>query len=227
MLSFLRDQNSGELPADIAAQNSQGDGNVQNQEQEYLTVASHGKAVRKSTTVLAVLFVIGLVCLWFMIKKSAPKAATAAEVTPEETQIETAIARLTGIKSEMFNSMDEIVSKFYEFSDVLQVQVDELVKNPFQIEMFLSSLKDKTHAPIVEKPVPIDPEAIWRQKIRQKAEEMKLDSIMQSDMGKCCMINNKILYVGDSIEEFKVLHIDDSHVVLEADGVEISLALSK
>ncbi|MBN2181135.1 MAG: hypothetical protein JW715_04415 [Sedimentisphaerales bacterium] len=224
MLSFLRDPNSGELPAEKAARNTEESGDTQNQEQEYLTVASHGKAVRKSTTVLAVLFVIGLICLWFMIKKSAPKTATAAEGAPEETQIETAIARLTGIKSEMFNSMDEIVSKFYEFSDVLQVQVDELIKNPFQIEMFLSNSKDKEP---VERPIEIDPEAFRKQKIRQKAKDLQLDSIMQSDLGKCCMINNKILYVGDSIEEFKVLHIDDSHVKLEADGVEISLTLSK
>ena len=223
MLSFLKEPNLGDLPADAAAREAQKNGNAQTQEQEYLTVASHGKAVRKSTTVLAVLFIIGLLCLWFMIKKSAPKAASAAEVGTEEIQIETAIARLTGIKSEMFTSMDEIVSKFYEFSDVLQIQVNELVKNPFQLEMFLSSLKSKTVA--VEKPIEIDTEAIWRQQIRQRANDMQLDSIMQSDNGKCCMINNKILYVGDSIEDFKVQQIDDSLVKLESEGVEVVLTL--
>ena len=223
MLSFLREPNLGDLPADAAARNAQDNGNAQTQEQEYLTVASHGKSVRKSTTLLAVLFIIGLLCLWFMIKKSTPKEASAAEVGTEETQIETAIAHLTGIKSEMFSSMDEIVSKFYEFSDVLQVQVSELAKNPFQLELFLSKVK----SPIAEKPIEIDPEMIWQQQIRQKAKDMQLDSIMQSDKGKCCMINNKILYVGDSIDDFKVHQIEDSLVKLESGGVEVVLALSK
>lgn len=225
MLSFLRDPNIGELPADEAARNSQENNNAKNKDHEYFTVASHGKAARKSTTILAVLFIIGLVCLWFMIKKSAPEAASASEAVPEETQIETAIARLTGIKSEMFTSMDEIVSKFYEFSDVLQVKVEELRKNPFQFETFLSNLKNKT--PVVEKPIEIDPEAIWERQIRQKAKEMHLDSIMQSDMGKCCMINNKILYAGNSIDDFKVLQIEDDQVKLESGGVEVVLTLTK
>jgi hypothetical protein len=121
--------------------------------------------------------------------------------------------------------MDEIVSKFYEFSDVLQVKVEELTKNPFQFEMFLSNLKNK--APVAEEQIGIDTEVIWQQQIRQKAKEMKLDSIMQSDMGKCCMINNKILYAGNSIDGFKVLEIEDTQVKLGSGGVEIVLTLSK
>ncbi len=225
MLSFLREPSLGDLPAEAAAHNAKQNSGAQAPEQEYFTVASHGKAVRKSTTILAVLFIIGLLCLWFMIKKSAPKAALAADVSTEDTQIETAIARLTGIKSEMFNSMDEIVSKFYEFSDVLQVQVSELVKNPFQLELFLSNLNSKPS--VDEKPVEIDTETIWRQQIRQKAKDLQLDSIMQSDKGKCCMINNKILYVGNSIKDFKVDQINDSLVKLESGGVEVVLTLSK
>ena len=225
MLSFLRDSNHTALPANETAGNAHENINAKNQEQEYFSVASHGKAVRKSTTLLLILFVIGLICLWFMIKKSVPKAASANEVTPEETQIETAIARLTGIRSEMFTSMDEIVNKFYEFSDVLQVKVDELVKNPFQFEMFLSSLKNK--APVATEPVDVDTEAIWQQQLMQKAKELKLDSIMQSDMGQCCMINNKILYAGNSIDGFDVLDIEDNQVRLGSGGVEIVLTLSK
>lgn len=225
MLSFLREPTLGDLPADAAAQKTKESGSAQNQEQEYLTVASHGRAVRKSTTLLAVLFIIGLSCLWFMIKKSTPQRASAVETGTEETQIETAIARLTGIKSEMFSSMDEIVNKFYEFSNVLQVQVGELVKNPFQLEIFLSNLKSKP--PVAEKPIEIDPEMIWKQQIRQKANQMQLDSIMQSNKGKCCMINNKILYAGESIGDFKVHQIEDSFVKLESEGVEVVLNLSK
>ncbi len=216
MLSFLRDQGNGDLPAqqpDAASETAPGDGTEKPQEQEYLTVATHGKRTRKSTTLLAILFIMGLLCLGYMIKKSTPKAASAASDITEETQIEAAISRLTGVKSEMFNSMDEIVRKFYEFSDVLQVKVGELIKNPFKLELLSANVKEEAR---IEIKVPeIDTEMVKQRQIRQKAKEMRLLSIMQSDRGDCCMIGDKILYEGDYIRDFKVRQIGDSFVKLE------------
>jgi len=216
MLSFLREQGNGDLPAqqpEAASETAPGDGNEKPQEREYLTVAAHGKRTRKSTTLLAILFIVGLLCLGYMIKKSTPKATSAATDSTEETQLEAAVSRLTGVKSEMSNSMDEIVRKFYEFSNVLQVKVGELVKNPFKLELFSANVKEE---PRVEIKVPeIDTEMIKQRQIRQKAQEMQLLSIMQSDQGKCCMIGNKILYEGDCIGDFKVRQIGDSFVKLE------------
>ena len=228
MLSFLRDQSLEDLPAqkkmDATAGKAPSDGTEKSQESEYLTVASHGKQVRKSTTLLAVLFIIGLLCLWFMIKKSTPQAASAAAGKTEDTLIETAIARLTGVKSAMFNRMDEIVGKFYEFSDVPQVKVNELAKNPFELETFLANLEEK---PGVEgKGNEIDADMLWQQ-MRLKSQGMQLWSIMQSNQGSRCMIDDKILREGDSIKGFKVLQIGDSFVKLESNGVEIVLKLSE
>ena len=162
---------------------------------------------------LAVLFIIGLLCLGYMIKKSTPQAASAASDVTEETQLEAAVARLTGVKSEMFSSMDEIVRKFYEFSDVVQIKVGELVKNPFKIELFSANVKEE---PRVEIKVPeVDIEMAQQQQIRQKAKEMRLLSIMQSDRGNCCMVGDKILYEGDYIRDFMVRQIGDNFVKLE------------
>jgi len=228
MLSFLRDQSLEDLPAqkkmNTTAGKAPGDGTEKSQESEYLTVASHGKQVRKSTTLLAVLFIIGLLCLWFMIKKSTPKAASAAAGKTEDTLIETAIARLTGVKSAMFSRMDEIVGKFYEFSDVPQVKVNELAKNPFELETFSTNLEEK---PGVEgKGNEIDANKLWQQ-MRRRSQGMQLWSIMQSDQGNRCMIDDKILLEGDSIKGFKVLQIGDIFVKLESNGVEIVLKLSE
>jgi len=242
MLSFLREQGNGELPAEKpdAAGTESTEGAENPQEQEYLTVAAPGKRSRKSTTLLAILFIIGLLCLGYMIKKSTPQAASAASDDTEEMQVEAAIARITGAKSEMFSSMDEIVRKFYEFSDVLQVKVGELVKNPFKIEVILANAKEEAH---VEIKVPeVDVEMAQKKQIRQKAKEMKLLSIMQSesDRGACCMITDKILYEGDYIRDFKVRQIGDGFVKLvwdpsrsnrssenDSDTVEIMLMLSE
>jgi len=227
MLSFLHGQSLEDIPAQktgTTAGKTPGDAEKL-QEPQYLTVAAQKKRVRKSTTLLAVLFIIGLLCLWFMIKKSTPKAASAATVETEQTMIETAIARLTGIKSKIFNRMDEIVNKFYEFSDVPQVKVDELVKNPFELEMHLANLRE---IPVdKEKANETDAQMLWQQQIRQKSKGMQLFSIMQSGQRNCCMIDDRILYEGDSIKDFKVIQIGDSFVRLESDGVQIILNLSE
>jgi len=225
MLSFLRDQSLEDLPAQKKTNKTvgkaPGDSSDKSQESEYLTVATQKKRVRKSTTLLAVLFIIGLLCLWFMIKKSTPKAASAGSAETEETLIETAINRLTGVKSKIFSRMDEIVKKFYEFSDVPQVKVNELAKNPFEVETFLANLREKPGAE------GIDAKKLWQQQIRYKSQGMQLLSIMQSNGRNCCMIDDKLLYEGDSIDGFKVLQISDSEVELESDGVQIILKLSE
>ena len=228
MLSFLRDQSLEDLPAQKKADAAvdadkppvDDTEKSQSQESEFLTVTSDGKRVRKTTTLLAVLFVIGLLCLWFMIKKSTPKSATAAAGKTEDTLVETAIARLTGVKTEMFGRMDEIVGKFYEFSEVPQVEVKELAKNPFELETISGNLNSGIENEI-------DARMLWQQQLRQNSKGMQLWSIMQTHQGNRCMIDDEILSEGDSIKGFKVIQIGDSFVKLESDGVQIELKLSE
>jgi preprotein translocase subunit SecG len=205
MLSFLHDQNFGEIPAEKAAQNTKPD-------QQYLTVASRSQQMRKSTMLLAALLVIGLVGLVLMIKKSSPQSASAADVNKEQVEIESAIARLTGVGSEMFSRMDEIVKKFYEFSGVPQVRVGELVKNPFQFELFLVGLGQNNEAPDSE--VTVDLAVLRQQQMQQQAAKLHLLGIMRSDRGSCCMIDDKVLYEGDSIRNFAVSEIAENYVRL-------------
>ncbi|KPJ65953.1 MAG: hypothetical protein AMJ43_09610 [Coxiella sp. DG_40] len=186
--------------------------------QEYVTVATRQKQVRKTTILLAVLFGIAAVCLWFMIKKSTPQAATAAAAGTEDTQIENVVTRLTGVRSEMFNRMGEIVKKFYEFTNVQQVNVHELVKNPFELETLTGN---------EEKVFNRDAEMMRQQRLRQQTKNMQLLSIMQSDQGRCCMIDDRILYEGDSIRSFEVRKITDRFVKLGSEDLEIVLRLSE
>jgi len=229
MLPFLKDQNARNSPAQKpAAANGRtaDDGSEKPQQQEeYLTIATRKKQVRKSTIVLAVLFFIGLLCLWFMIKKSTPQTASATANNTEETKIETAIARFTGVKSEMFSRMDEIVNRFYEFSNVPQVHVNELTKNPFELEMFLANLKAKADAEA--ETLDTDADTMWQQQIRQRAKAMQLSSVIQSEHGTFCVINDEILREGDSTGGFKVRQIGDGFVKLNCDDIEIVLKLSE
>ncbi len=185
----------------------------QAQEAEYLTVAGRGKAVRKTTYLLVGLFVVALVCLWVMVRRSTPRAAGAA--SRDDNQIEQAISRLTGVSSQMFNRMDEIVRKFYEFSDVQQVGVNELAKNPFRHDMFVGDLQA------------LRMRESGDQHARETAADMQLLSIIESDLGNCCMIDDRVLYEGDSIRGFRVIEIQKTSVKLQSQESEIELKLSE
>jgi len=230
MLPFMREQGYEEGLKDSAVSKAAGveagggDKEADEKQQEYLSVATQGKDVRKSTIILCVLFGVGLLCLFFMIRKSSPQSSGASQLVGggnEATQIERAIARLTGVRSEMFKGIERIVKKFYEFSDVKQVPVGGLAKNPFMTDRSLGNVKqasggeDGTSGSFRD------------QQVREQSRGMQLLSIMASEGGNCCMIDNKILYEGDSIRGFKVLQIDSSFVKLKSDGVEVVLNLSR
>jgi len=225
MLSFLREQrfgaggddpsrDSSEQEPLVAADTHAGDGTEQTQSQEYITVADKDKNVRKSTILLAVLFFAGLLCLWLMIKKSAPTTAAASATGAEESQIETAISRLTGVRSEMFNRMDEIVNKFYQFSSVQQVGVGELVKNPFRHDISLGNVR----AGDSERGDSATDARMMQERMREQTKGLELLSIMRSGedgSSQCCMIDDRILYEGDLIRGFSVCQIGDNFVKLK------------
>jgi hypothetical protein len=211
MLPFWKAEESenppvcGSRPDSVAEK--QNDGNVvdnKQQSQEYLTVAAKNKKVYNTTHLLAVLFGAALLCLWFMIRRNSPNTAAAsgpATANAQQTQTENAVVRLMGAGSVMYTRMDSIMKKFYEFSSVQQVGSNELIKNPFKQEIFIG---DRGNLFAAEKSDPNGDSPI------------ELLSIMKTEQGTyCCMINDKILYEGDSIKGFKVVQIGDGFVKLE------------
>jgi len=233
MLSFLKEQSNKEPSTDEQGNKDSVKIAGQSEEQEYIEVSNNKERVRKSTGFLLVLVGIGLVFLFFMIKKSTPSEASATSVDEEELKIEKAISELTGVKLEMHNDMDAIVKKFYEFSNIEQVGVAELAKNPFRHKMFLvglDSVKDSGEKGQAE--------IIYHQ-LKQQAEDMELLSIMRSSGQRCCMIDDTILRQGDSVGSFIVKEIGDDFVKLfwfpgenqtssetEIESLEIILSLS-
>lgn len=214
MLSFMREQGAAN-PSEQASAGTEPQGIHPPggpEAQEYLTVAANSKNLRRSTTLVAVLVAIGLVCLLFMIRKSQPQAASASPAVTDETRIEAAISRITGVRSEMVRRMDAIIQKFYEFSDVFQVKVGELSKNPFEVEgAMMKGLQGQT---VVSDDPQVQAELIQREKMQEQASTLRLLSIMRSDRGNSCMINDQILRQGQTIEGFTVAQIGDNSVEL-------------
>lgn len=185
---------------------------------EYLTAKS--KSTRNSTVVLAVLFMIGLISLFIGIKKTSISATSASTLDSEDMQLEIAIATITGIKTKMTSQMDEIVQKFYEFSDVKQIGINDLAKNPFRHSTSLGGIINTNQFDITG--------SIEEQQLKQIAKDMQLLSIMQSTHSSdqtCCMIDDKILYKGESIKGFKVIEINENSVKLQSGTLVIELKL--
>ncbi|MHC4755748.1 MAG: hypothetical protein ACYTBP_11455 [Planctomycetota bacterium] len=218
MLSYMKEPESpNQTPQgahDINENNPQ-------QQQEYYTVASRSEVARKTTCLLVILFVVGIAGLWFMIQKSSPSKTSASTMTTEEAQIEKALSQLTGVKTEISNNMDEIVNKFYEYSEVKQVEVDSLSKNPFKHELYAGDVKNDDLG------TGLDSEILRQERLTEQSKDMKLLGIMQSKRGNCCMIDDKVLYKGDKIQDFTIGEIAENYVKLKSEGFEIILKVSE
>jgi len=221
MLSFLREQGFDDLPAEKnAGAGKTSEGSSEGCDQDFIAVSTTPGGVRRSTVVLAVLLAAGLVCIWFMVKKTTPQSAGAASGDANSNDIEQAIARITGAKTEIFGKMDDLVGKFNEFSDVPQVDVNELVKNPFEIETFVAGPTAEVGA--FEQ---VDRQALLRQKAQEQAAKLNLLTIMQSEGKNSCMIDSRFFYEGDSIGDFTITQVAGNFVKLlwnPQDGVSDS-----
>lgn len=218
MLDFLHDQQDDDLnnkrAKDTVEKSAAGDDKEQKQD-EYFTVKTQGKKLQTSTILLVALFGVGLLSLLFMIKKVAPRTSEAAAPDLEQAKIDVLITRLGGVRAEMSNRMDKIIKKFYEFSSIPQVPVGQLIKNPFKIDRSLHGWG----------PAGDDLSSLIGS---YNADNLQLFSIMSTGNEEakwCCMIDDKILYEGDSIKGFKVYEITENYVKLKSDENELVLRL--
>jgi hypothetical protein len=213
MLPFMKDSetNSALGPnINVVMSNAQTETSTETPSCNYLTVSGRAQHVRNTTIFVVVMFILGVVTLGMMVKKSRPEMANAATTDTEEAKIEAAITRLTGVRSEMMDRMDNILEKFSEFSDVEQISVTELTKNPFQLEMFVQEGKE-----IMDDASQQDRAILLRQQMLKEAGALELLSIMNSEQGVRCVIDDAILSQGDLVKNFKVNRILERQVQLE------------
>jgi hypothetical protein len=152
--------------------------------------------------ILGAVFLIGVASLFLAIKKFGPAEAQAG-LSAQELQIESAIAKLNGSKAAINNKMNDIVDRISKLSDVEQISVDELKRNPFVKDSLAGEMDNLL---LVE-----DAEV----EVNQKGESaFKLWSIMVFGSEKSCMIDDRIYAVGDRIGNYEVKLIGEGFVKL-------------
>lgn len=216
MLSFMKDGQT--IPAVAATeQNSQnGQEPSLTRQEDYLTVSGHGKKLKQSTMLLIALFVIGGIGVFLMVKKATPAQASAAGVKDETKEIESAIAQLNGMQTEMNSKMKSVTGRLNHLKDVGQIDVSELKKNPFMRDESSSQYDTSNPAQL----------QLLQEQARRQAGSLTLWSITASPKGLCCMINDTVVYEGDKIGDFTVKQINKESVIVDRDGVSVELKIN-
>lgn len=208
MLDFMDDQidrdedGQVEAPLDSSLAQEDQDSNAdhsQNGDGEFLTTSVDQASVKKSTMILIAIFIVVAGSLMLMIKSATPQSATAAQATQTDNQIEIAIAKLSGIKADIFSKMDDIARKFEEASDIEQVEVSQLKKNPFGSNFLANSVRKSRQS-------------------NNSGSYFQLDSIIQSDDGNFCMIDGDVYNQGDTVQSYLVKEIGKDFVRLVSDS---------
>jgi preprotein translocase subunit SecG len=189
---------------------------------DFLTVSSREQTVKRGTIVLAILFFAGFAALFLMIRKSAPGAASAGESAQEKT-LEAAVAQITGIRKELAGDMPTSMIDELSSVDRKQIKVDELKKNPFMLDKATGE-----NAASAEEADAFSAEAraLAQRRMELQVNGLRLMGIMHSPGGNSCMINERIVYKGDTIEGFEVLAINDDSVELGSHGITFALRIT-
>jgi hypothetical protein len=108
-----------------------------------------------------------------------------------------------------------VTNRLNHLSQVGQVGVEDLRKNPFVID----ATSDATGGTNLAQ------KQMAESLMRQKAAAFELWSISESPRGLSCMINDKVLYAGDQIDGFVVKEIRLTGVLVEQDGIQAELKI--
>lgn len=214
MLSYLKD---GSQSSVIEEQNENMQQPGQTEPQTYLTVSGQGKKVKQGTMVLGILFAVGALALWLMAQKTSPASADAAP-SQDQAQLDAALAQLDSMQNEINTKMNSVAGRFSQFSSVEQVSVDELKKNPFMLETNYTIDHDNQVSLTQQ-------QELARQEAQVMTMSMELWSITTTPKGICCMIDDKVLYVGDTYKHMTVKSIEGDMVTLDYKGVPIQLKM--
>ncbi|MDH7598771.1 MAG: hypothetical protein QHH07_03910 [Sedimentisphaerales bacterium] len=210
------------------------------------------RKARQTSLVLMVLFCIGAITLFLMIKKAQPQAASASTAKDEQSQIEAAIKRLTGLSDELATHMDHVMQRFRQLSEVAQVTVDQLVKNPFELELMagLAPQVEVSDPPTTEPNTTTSEQEVQariqaeqerirlaelaakrraeeaaRMQIRQSATALRLQGIFCGAEKFVCVLDGQLLTVGQKIKGFEVIGIRPESVDLRWPEPEMTFTL--
>ncbi|MEJ5259898.1 MAG: hypothetical protein WHS88_06895 [Anaerohalosphaeraceae bacterium] len=213
MLSFLRD--GSQTPAAARMENEGASASPTPASSDFLRPAVRNQTVRQGTIVLTILFLTGGAAVWWMVKKSGLSEAQGSTAA-ETSQIDQVLVQLSSFQKDMNSQMNSVAGRFSQVSELGQITVSDLKKNPFRQEP-ASGGPDLSFS-----------QALMRkEEMRRKAAGLKLWSITARADRPCCMIGDKVLYVGDAVSGFVVKAIHPDRVILGWEDLTVELKIEE
>jgi len=175
----------------------------------------------RNTMILLAACVIGVGLTYVFGLRQHPKEATAEEQAVE-AQVDKALEKLVDPKQrtktrQLFEDTETMVQAFYDYPAKQQVAVDDLQRNPFS-----RLLAEDGKATDLDDAVRRRERLILE--LRNKASELKLQSVLLSQKSAKCLVNGQIYSEGDRLgESFVIKTIKNNMVVLTAGGTTFEI----
>ncbi len=217
MLSFLKEdtlEQDKEQVVDAPVENALVSETAQ--DQDYLESSVSERPAKKTTAILAGVVIVGAAALFLMIKQVTPASLETAN--KDQMAIDIALSQLSSGES-ITKQIDSVVKKFYDFSNVPQVEAKWLHRNPFVLS---SKLISSDSASAVEN----EKSNVAKKKSHVDiADSINVYGVMKIDGRFCCMIDDKLFYEGDKYKNFTISKISNQSVVVTKDGKNISIKI--
>ena len=174
--------------------------------------------IKRNTLSLLAVCAVSVGGIFLFGLRHQPKDASAEEQAIEQ-QVDMALAKLVGTKQqadEMIKNTETMVDTFYELPTKQQVSANELQTDPFWLKT--AKFNDDEMA--------YDDTAAKKEKLKNKVEQLSLQSVVSNPVNAICQIDNDIFRIGDPVAgDFVIKAIKQNYVVLTANDMEFILEM--
>jgi hypothetical protein len=190
------------------------------------------RALNRSTAIMFAVLVLGAGSIYFMWRKTGPKAAVAAVSKETADAKKTISSFLSGgdsnikLMETMLRNTQKVVQQFLTYPSMTQVPLSDLRTNPFRHKNPTpqAAPADNSGASDMADKRRREEERLT---IRKAADGLQVQSIMYSDSRKACMINNTLFREGQGVEGFILEKINPNSVIVKNGPYRFELSLKR
>ncbi|MGH7180048.1 MAG: general secretion pathway protein GspB [Tepidisphaeraceae bacterium] len=189
---------------------------------DYLPSSTPARSVSRGTLLMSLIVVAAAVAVWFMHKRSGPKAAVGAVATETAQAKKTINSFLDNgganikLMEAMLRNTEKIVQQFLKYPSMTQIPLSDLRTNPFRARSLKSEAANTDDKRDADKLA-----------VRKSVESLRLQSVMYGEQRKACMINNMLYREGQQVESFTIEKITPTGVIVKNGSYRFELKMQR
>ncbi|MFP4355764.1 MAG: hypothetical protein ACLFUJ_11635 [Phycisphaerae bacterium] len=192
------------------------------------------KPIDLSFVTLGILAVTGVAGLYLIKTKCGPQSASASQVQTQQ-QIDLALVQLSTVDPRIEQQTRKLVEEIYYEAAQRQIPEDQVENNPFLLQLtpVLVDQSNQSQDLSAEEIAELHARAQAEQRKRKWAEYAQLlstlelsSTIVRPDGKSTALINDFVLYQGETIQGWKIVEIRPEEVLLIRDDFSIVMKMS-